>query len=53
MLKNVPISLSGPVMNKLALKLCYFDILSNIGWLQQLNQRHGPAIFFTQTIDAL
>ena len=30
MLKNVPISLSGPVMNKLALKLCHFDILSNI-----------------------
>ena len=29
MLKNVPISLSGPVMNiKLALKLCHFD---NIG----------------------
>ena len=28
MLKNVPISLSGPVMNiKLALKLCHFDIL--------------------------
>ena len=32
MLKNVPISLSGPVMNiKLTLKLCHFDILSNIG----------------------
>ena len=31
MLKNVPISLSGSVMNiKLALKLCHFDILSNI-----------------------
>ena len=28
MLKNVPISLSGPVMNiKLALKICHFDIL--------------------------
>ena len=38
----------------LALKLCHFDILSNIEWLQQLNRRHGPAIFFTQqTIDAL
>ena len=49
MLKNVPISLSGPVMNiKLALKICHFDILSNIGWLQQLNRRHRPAIFFTQ-----
>ena len=35
MLKNVPTSLSGPVMNiKLVLKLCHFDILSNIGWLQ-------------------
>ena len=46
MLKNVPISLSGPVMNiKLVLKLCHFDNLSNIGWLQQLNQRHGLAIF--------
>ena len=44
MLKNVPISLSGPVI-KLALKLCHFDILSNIGWLQQLNQRYGPTIF--------
>ena len=44
MLKNVPISLSGPVMNiKLALTLSF---LSNIGWLQQLNRRHGPAIFF-------
>ena len=32
MLKNVPMSLSGPVLNiKLALKLCHFDILSNIG----------------------
>ena len=32
MLKNVPLSLSEPVMNiKLALKLCHFDILSNIG----------------------
>ena len=31
MLKNVPISLSGPVIEiKLALKLCHFDILSNI-----------------------
>ena len=28
---------------KLALKLC----LSNTGWLQQLNWRHGPAIRFT------
>ena len=38
------------VMNiKLALKLCHFDILSNIGWLQQLNWRHGPAIFFYTT----
>ena len=35
MLKDVPISLSGPVMNiTLALKLCHFDILSNILWLQ-------------------
>ena len=34
MLKNAYI-ISGPVMNiKLALKLCPFDILSNIGWLQ-------------------
>ena len=40
---------------KLALKLCHCDILSNIGWLQQLNRRHGLAIFFTQQtiIDAL
>ena len=47
MLKNIPISLSGPIMNiKLALKPCHFDILNNIGWwLQQLNRRHGPAIF--------
>ena len=53
MLKNVPISLSGPVMNiKLAFNLCHFDILSSIRWLQQLNRRHGPAIFFTETIDA-
>ena len=41
----------GLFMNiKLALILC----LSNIGWLQQLNRRHGPALFFTQQIiDAL
>ena len=53
MLNNVPISLSGPVMNiKVALKLCNFDVLVNIRWLQQLNWRHGLAIFFTQTIDA-
>ena len=54
MLKNVLIALSGPVMNiKLALKICHFDILSDIGWLQQLNQWHGPAIIFTQqTIEA-
>ena len=32
MLKNVPISLSGSVIDiKLALKLCHFDILSKIG----------------------
>ena len=32
MLKNVPISVSGLVMNiKSAWKLCHFDILSNIG----------------------
>ena len=49
MLKNIPISLSGPVMNiRLALKLCHVDILSNIGWLQ-LNRRHGQAIFFYTT----
>ena len=47
MLKNVSISLSGPVMN---IKL---NSLSNIGWLQLLNRRHWPAIFFTQTIDPL
>ena len=41
MLKNVPI-LSGPVMN---IKISLDDILSNNGWLQQLNQRHGPAMF--------
>ena len=35
MLKNVPISLSGPVMNiKLAFKLCHFG-------------RNGPAIYTT------
>ena len=55
MLMNVHISLSRPVMNiKLALKLCHFDILSNVGWLQQLNRRHRPVIFFTQqTIDII
>ena len=47
MLKNIPMSLSGPVMNtELALKLRHFDILSNIGWLQQLNQRHWPGNIF-------
>ena len=35
MLKCVPITLSGPVMNsKLTLKLCHFDVISNVGWLQ-------------------
>ena len=34
MLKNVPILLSGPVMNiKLALKLCHFDILFKQHWV--------------------
>ena len=47
MLKNIPISLSGPVMN-ISLETLSFCILSNIGWLQQLNRRHGEAIFFTQ-----
>ena len=53
MLKNVLIPLSGPVMNiKKALKVCHFDILSNIGLAIIINRRHGPAIFFTQqTID--
>ena len=43
MLKNVPISLSGPIMNiKLALKLCY----SLQHWVATItNRRHGPAIF--------
>ena len=48
MLKNVPIIIRPVINIKLALKLCHFDILSNTGWLQQLNWRHGPAIFFTQ-----
>ena len=55
MLKNIPISLSWPVMNiKLALKLCHFDILINIGWLQQLkSEAWADNIFTQQTIDEL
>ena len=54
MLKNVPIIIIISVCYELALKLCHYDILSNIGWLLQLNRRHGPAIFFIQqTINTL
>ena len=46
MLKNVPISLSGPIMNIiLALKPCHFDILSNIGGYNNLIGGMGRQYF--------
>ena len=48
MLKNVPISLSGPVMIiKLALKLCHFYILRNIGGYNNLSGGMGRQFFYT------
>ena len=47
MLKNVPISLSGPVTNiKLVLKLCHFDGYNNL-------MGHGPAIFYISKLSSI